>query len=134
MVFFFSPFFLSISQTLVPNPPNSPNHQPNRPIHQPNPTHQPNPSNPTHQTHQTPSNPTHPNPNPPNPTHPGLDACLVGVPLDVGTSNRSGTRMGPRQIRTESVLLRPNNQATGAMPFESLNVADVGDVPMNIYK
>ncbi|XP_063614227.1 guanidinobutyrase-like [Penaeus indicus] len=63
----------------------------------------------------------------------GLDACLVGVPLDVGASNRSGTRMGPRQIRTESVLLRPNNQATGAMPFDSLNVADVGDVPMNIY-
>ena len=29
----------------------------------------------------------------------GLDACFVGVPLDIGTSNRSGTRFGPRQIR-----------------------------------
>ena len=32
----------------------------------------------------------------------GLDACFVGVPLDIGTSNRSGTRFGPRQIRNES--------------------------------
>ncbi|MCA3785416.1 arginase family protein, partial [Burkholderia sp.] len=37
----------------------------------------------------------------------GLDVCFVGVPLDLGTSNRSGSRFGPRQIRTESVLLRP---------------------------
>ncbi|WP_330220282.1 arginase family protein, partial [Sulfitobacter sp. HI0040] len=27
----------------------------------------------------------------------GLDACFVGVPLDIGTSNRAGTRFGPRQ-------------------------------------
>ena len=26
----------------------------------------------------------------------GLDACFVGVPLDTGTSNRPGTRFGPR--------------------------------------
>ena len=26
----------------------------------------------------------------------GLDACFVGVPMDIGTSNRSGTRLGPR--------------------------------------
>ena len=32
----------------------------------------------------------------------GLDACFVGVPMDIGTSNRSGTRFGPRQIRAES--------------------------------
>uniref|UniRef100_A0A0B7ADV8 Agmatinase, mitochondrial n=1 Tax=Arion vulgaris TaxID=1028688 RepID=A0A0B7ADV8_9EUPU len=63
----------------------------------------------------------------------GLQACFVGVPLDAGTSNRSGTRMGPRQIRTESVILRPMNQATGAAPFESLQVADIGDVSFNIF-
>ena len=34
----------------------------------------------------------------------GLDACFVGVPLDIGTSNRPGTRFGPRQIRAESLL------------------------------
>ena len=58
----------------------------------------------------------------------GLDACFVGVPLDIGTSNRSGTRFGPRQIRAESALLRPYNMATRAAPFDSLQVADIGDV------
>ena len=31
----------------------------------------------------------------------GLDACFVGIPMDIGTSNRPGTRLGPRQIRDE---------------------------------
>ncbi len=63
----------------------------------------------------------------------GLDACFVGIPLDTGTSNRSGTRFGPRQIRAESVLLRPYNMATRAAPFDSIAVADVGDVAVNPY-
>ncbi|PRE58930.1 agmatinase [Burkholderia multivorans] len=63
----------------------------------------------------------------------GLDACFVGVPLDLGTSNRSGSRFGPRQIRAESVLLRPYNMATRAAPFDSLQVADIGDVATNPY-
>jgi guanidinobutyrase len=63
----------------------------------------------------------------------GLDACFVGVPLDVGTSNRSGTRFGPRQIRAESCLIRPYNMATRAAPFDSLQVADIGDVATNPY-
>ena len=29
----------------------------------------------------------------------GLDVCFVGVPIDIGSSNRSGTRHGPRQTR-----------------------------------
>jgi guanidinobutyrase len=63
----------------------------------------------------------------------GLDACFIGVPLDVGTSNRPGTRFGPRQIRAESVLLRPYNMWTKAAPFDSLHVADIGDVPINTF-
>ncbi len=63
----------------------------------------------------------------------GLDACFVGVPIDIGTSNRSGTRHGPRQIRAESCMLRPYNMATGAAPFENLQVADIGDVPINTF-
>ena len=70
---------------------------------------------------------------PAQPTAEGLDACFVGVPLDIGTSNRSGTRFGPRQIRAESALLRPYNMATRAAPFDSLQVADIGDVPTNPY-
>ena len=63
----------------------------------------------------------------------GLDACFVGVPLDIGTSNRSGARFGPRSIRNESVLLRPYNMATRAAPFDSLSVADIGDVAINTF-
>lgn len=63
----------------------------------------------------------------------GLNACFVGVPLDIGTSHRSGTRLGPRQIRAESTLLRPYNMGTGAAPFDSLQVADIGDVAINTF-
>ena len=63
----------------------------------------------------------------------GLDAAFIGVPLDVGTSLRPGTRFGPRQIRAESVMIRPYHMATGAAPFDSLSVADLGDVAINTY-
>ena len=63
----------------------------------------------------------------------GLDACFVGIPMDIGTSNRSGTRHGPRQIRAESCMLRPYNMATGAAPFDGLQVADIGDVAINTF-
>src|SRR6476660_1772630 len=62
-----------------------------------------------------------------------LDAAVVGVPVDIGTSNRPGARFGPRGIRNESVLLRPYNMATRAAPFDSLRVADIGDVAINPY-
>lgn len=62
-----------------------------------------------------------------------LDVCFVGVPIDIGTSHRSGTRFGPRQIRAESALLRPCNLATRAAPFDRLRVADLGDIATNPY-
>nr|KAK2824973.1 hypothetical protein Q7C36_018900 [Tachysurus vachellii] len=62
----------------------------------------------------------------------GLDAAFIGVPIDTGTSNRPGTRFGPRQIRAESVMLR-SYSATGAAPWESMMVADIGDVNVNLY-
>ncbi len=62
-----------------------------------------------------------------------LDACFIGIPMDIGTSNRSGTRLGPRQIRDESRMIRPYNMATGAAPFDVLQVADIGDVPINTF-
>ncbi|MFD1343057.1 agmatinase [Litorisediminicola beolgyonensis] len=63
----------------------------------------------------------------------GLDACFVGIPIDIGASNRPGTRFGPRQIRAESAMIRPYNMATRAAPFDKLQVADVGDIPINTY-
>jgi len=63
----------------------------------------------------------------------GLDVCFVGVPMDIGTSNRPGTRFGPRQIRAESCFVRPYNMASRAAPFDSLQVADIGDVAVDTF-
>ena len=63
----------------------------------------------------------------------GLHAGFIGVPLDIGTSHRPGARFGPRQIRAESCLIRPYNMATGAAPFDALQVADLGDVAINTF-
>ena len=63
----------------------------------------------------------------------GLDVAILGVPLDAGTSFRTGTRFGPRAIRQESAMLRPYNMATRAAPFASLQIADCGDVPINTF-
>ncbi len=63
----------------------------------------------------------------------GLDVAVLGIPMDIGTSWRSGTRFGPKQIRAESAMLRPYNLATGAAPFDSLQVADIGDLAINTF-
>ena len=63
----------------------------------------------------------------------GLDACFVGVPLDIGSSNRNGSRQAPRAIRAESCMIRPYNMGTKAAPFDSLQVADIGDVALNTF-
>jgi guanidinobutyrase len=70
---------------------------------------------------------------PTQPTAAGLNAAFIGIPMDHGTSFRPGTRLGPRQIRAESAMLRPFNMATGAAPFDHLQVADIGDVPINTF-
>ncbi|UWR16947.1 agmatinase [Sulfitobacter sp. M368] len=63
----------------------------------------------------------------------GLDVAVLGVPMDIGTSWRSGTRFGPKQIRAESAMLRPYNLGTGAAPFDALQVADIGDLAINTF-
>ena len=62
----------------------------------------------------------------------GLDACFIGIPIDQGATNRSGQRLGPRAIRNESVMIRPVHM-NGAVPFDSIQVADIGDVPTAPY-
>ncbi|MEO1058495.1 MAG: arginase family protein, partial [Actinomycetota bacterium] len=62
-----------------------------------------------------------------------LDVAVVGVPFDLGTSNRPGARFGPRAIRAESVLIRPHNMATRAAPFDLWRIDDVGDVATNAF-
>ncbi len=63
----------------------------------------------------------------------GLDVAILGIPMDIGTSWRSGTRFGPKQIRSESAMIRPYNIQSGAAPFDSLNMADIGDLAVNTF-
>jgi agmatinase len=67
----------------------------------------------------------------------GLDVAIVGVPYDGGTSYRPGARLGPREIRAQSSLIRSYSYFQKVAPFDLLNVADVGDVdppPVSIEK
>jgi guanidinopropionase len=57
-----------------------------------------------------------------------LDIALVGVPTDLGVTNRAGARHGPREIRNASSLMRTSNLAMGINPYELCRIADVGDV------
>ena len=52
---------------------------------------------------------------------------LIGVPVDLGVTNRSGARHGPRAVREHSTLLRRINGATGVDPFALARVRDLGD-------
>lgn len=58
----------------------------------------------------------------------GLQVALVGVPMDLGASNRPGARFGPRALRTIE-RIGPYNHVLDCLPVGDLNVADIGDVP-----
>jgi guanidinopropionase len=60
----------------------------------------------------------------------GLDIALIGVPMDLGVTNRAGARHGPREMRNASSLMRVYNLSTNVNPYELANIADVGDVPI----
>jgi agmatinase len=67
----------------------------------------------------------------------GVDVAILGVPFDSGTSYRSGARLGPREIRAQSSLIRPYSYFQKVSPFETLTVVDAGDVdapPVGIEK
>lgn len=60
-----------------------------------------------------------------------IDVALIGIPFDAATTNRPGTRHGPRQIRDQSTLMRFVNEATMISPYEHATFADLGDVAIN---
>lgn len=61
-----------------------------------------------------------------------LDVALIGVPMDLGVSNRTGARFGPRALR-QIERIGPYNHQTRVAPQLRLNYADVGDCPINRY-
>ena len=63
----------------------------------------------------------------------GLDVAVLGIPMDIGTSWRPGTRFGPKEVRSQSAMIRPYHMQTGAAPFDSLQVADIGDLAINTF-
>lgn len=58
----------------------------------------------------------------------GVDVAIFGVPFDSGTVYRSGTRLGPREIRAQSSLIRPYSHFQQVAPFDELTIVDAGDV------
>lgn len=67
---------------------------------------------------------------PAQPNAEGLDVALIGVPMDLGVTNRPGARFGPRAVR-DIERIGPYNHALDVLPFDVLKVADIGDVPFN---
>jgi guanidinopropionase len=57
-----------------------------------------------------------------------LDIALVGVPMDLGVSNRPGARFGPRAVRTIE-RIGPYHAAFRGVPKSRVRAADIGDVP-----
>lgn len=62
-----------------------------------------------------------------NPDFGDLQVALYGVPMDLGVTNRSGARFGPRAVRTIE-RIGPYEHFLKCIPIKDLRVADVGDI------
>ncbi|RVG23096.1 agmatinase [Sinorhizobium meliloti] len=60
-----------------------------------------------------------------------VNVGVVGVPFDLGSSYRAGSRHGPAAIREASRALRLVNGHTGVAPFEIACIADLGDAKIH---
>jgi agmatinase len=58
----------------------------------------------------------------------GLDVALIGVPMDLGVTNRPGARFGPRAVRAIE-RIGPYHHVHRLAPLTEVTFADVGDVP-----
>lgn len=56
-----------------------------------------------------------------------LQVALLGVPMDLGVTNRTGSRFGPRALRAIE-RIGPYNHVLNCAPVHDLRVADIGDV------
>ncbi|CAN7636413.1 agmatinase [Brucella pseudogrignonensis] len=62
-----------------------------------------------------------------NPEFGDLQVAIVGVPMDLGVTNRSGSRFGPRALRSIE-RIGPYNHVLNCAPVHDLRVADIGDI------
>lgn len=58
-----------------------------------------------------------------------LDIALIGIPMDLGVTNRNGARFGPRALRTIE-RVGPFNHGLRVTPGMHERIADIGDVPL----
>ena len=58
----------------------------------------------------------------------GIDIALIGVPMDLGVTNRAGARLGPRAVRSVE-RMGPFEHVLRMAPMGMCSVADIGDVP-----
>ncbi len=58
----------------------------------------------------------------------GVDIALIGVPMDLGVTNRPGARHGPRAVR-QIERIGPYHEVHRVVPASLAKIADVGDVP-----
>jgi guanidinopropionase len=61
-----------------------------------------------------------------------VDIAVAGVPFDLGTSLRSGTRMGPSAIRSASMMLKDDICHYNFNPCEKASIIDYGDFPIEV--
>lgn len=57
----------------------------------------------------------------------GLDVAMIGVPMDLGVTNRPGSRFGPRAVRTIE-RVGPYSHIHRIVPISHVKIADIGDV------
>jgi agmatinase len=58
------------------------------------------------------------------------DFTIAGIPLDIGTTNRAGTRDGPQAIRRASRMLTDGDHPEFWIEPAMLNLADIGDLKL----
>jgi agmatinase len=63
-----------------------------------------------------------------NPDFGDLQVAMIGVPMDLGVTNRTGSRFGPRALRAIE-RIGPYNHVLDCAPTYEMKVADIGDVP-----
>ena len=58
----------------------------------------------------------------------GLDIPLIGIPMDLGVTNRSGSRFGPRAVRNIE-RVGPFHHIHKVVARSEARIADIGDIP-----
>jgi agmatinase len=60
-------------------------------------------------------------------TDPAAATVIAGIPMDIGTTNRAGTRDGPAAIRRASRMLTDGDHPVHRVDPAALDIADIGD-------